>query len=44
MTYKMTFWIKYKCYIIIELTFLEGLILVKKANQNNVIFITIGVF
>ena len=32
-----------KCYIRIELTFLEELMLIKQAHQKSVIFITIGI-
>ena len=34
----------YKCYISIELTFLKELILIKQANQKNVIYATISTF
>ena len=40
----MSFDINYKCYIIIELTFLEELILIKQVHQKNVIFVAIGIF
>ena len=34
----------YKCYIMIELTFLKGLIkIVKQVHQKSVIFATIGI-
>ena len=33
-----------KCYIMIELTFLNKLILIKQVNQKIVIFVTIGSF
>ena len=34
----------YKCYIIIELTFLEGFLFIKQAHQKSVMFVTIGIF
>ena len=33
----------YKCYIIIELTFLEGFLFIKQAHQKRVMFVTIGI-
>ena len=33
----------YKCYILIELTFLKVLVLIKQVNQKSVIFLTIGI-
>ena len=33
----------WKCYIMIELTFLMELILVKQAHQKGVMFVTIGI-
>lgn len=36
--------IKYKCYIVIELTFLKELLLIKQANQKTVIVVIIGTF
>ena len=33
-----------KCYIMKDLTFLKKLILIKQVHQNNVIFVTIGIF
>ena len=41
---KNSFCIKYKCYIMIELTFLKELILTKQVHQKTVIFFTIGIF
>ena len=34
----------YKCYTLIELTFLKELILIKQVNQKSVVFVTIGIF
>ena len=34
----------YKCYILIELTFLKELTLIKQANQKSAIFVTVGIF
>ena len=34
----------YKCYIMIELTFLKELILVKQVHKNSVTFGTFGIF
>ena len=34
----------FKCYILIELTFLKNLMLTRQANKKSPIFITIGVF
>ena len=36
--------INYKCYTMIELTFLNELMLIKQTNQKSVIFVTIGIF
>ena len=33
-----------KCTIMIELTFLNQLMLIRQANQNNVMFATIGIY
>ena len=33
----------YECYISIELTFLNGLMLIKQTNQKSAIFATIGI-
>ena len=33
----------YKCYILIELTFLKELMLIKLAHQKNVIFVNISI-
>ena len=33
----------YKCYILIELMFLEELMLIKQVNQKSVIFATNGI-
>ena len=33
----------YKCYILIELTFLKELILIEELHQKSVIFVTIGI-
>ena len=38
----MIFCIKYRCYIMIELTFLKELMLIRQATQKRAIFITIG--
>ena len=34
----------YKCYIMIELTFLKELMLIKQVPQKSVMFVTIGMF
>ena len=34
----------YKCYILVELTFLKELMLIRQANQRSVTFATIGSF
>ena len=34
----------YKCYIMIELSFLKESILIKQVHQKSVMFVTIGVF
>ena len=34
----------YKCYILIELTFLKELMLLRQANEKSAIFVTIGIF
>ena len=34
----------YKCYILIELTFLKKLMLIKQTNQKSAIFVTISIF
>ena len=41
---KNKFCINDKCYIMIESTFLKKLILIKQANQKNMIFVAIGIF
>ena len=33
----------YKCYILIELTFLKKMMLLKEVDQKSAIFVTIGV-
>ena len=38
---KKYFYIKYRCFIIIELTFLKELILIKQVDQKSLIFVTI---
>ena len=38
----MIFCIRYRCYIMIELTFLKELMLIRQATQKSAIFITIG--
>ena len=38
----MIFCIKYRCYIMIELTFLKELMLIRQATQKSAIFITTG--
>ena len=37
-------WIKLKCYVIIELTFLNELMLIRLANQKSVTFTSVAVF
>ena len=34
----------YKCYIIIELTFLKELMIIRQASQKSAIYVTIGIF
>ena len=34
----------YKCYILIEMTFLKGLMLIIQANEKSAIFVTIDIF
>ena len=41
---KINFSIKYKCYIMIELTFFKGLMLIREVNQRSVTFVTTGAF
>ena len=41
---KISSCIKYKCYIMIELTLLKELMLIWQANQKSVIFAAIGIF
>ena len=41
---KYFFCVKYKCYIMIELTLLKGLLLIRQVNQKSLIFVTIGIF
>ena len=41
---KMSFCIKYKCYIMIDLTFLKELMLIIQANQRSAIFVIIDIF
>ena len=41
---KISFCIKYKCYIMIELTFRKELMLITQTNQKSAIFDTIGIF
>ena len=41
---KYSFCKKYKCYILIELTFLKELILIKQVQQKSVLFVTIAIF
>ena len=38
------FCIKYKCYILIELTFLKELMLIRQMNQKSVIFVIVFIF
>ena len=33
----------YKCYVMIELTFLKEMMLIRQANQRSAIFVTIGI-
>ena len=40
---KTCFCIKYKWYIMIELTFLSELMLVRQVNQKSAIFVIIGI-
>ena len=39
----ISFCIKYKCYIMIELTFLKDLILIRQVNQRSAIFVTMAI-
>ena len=41
---KISFCIKYKCYIMTELTFRKELMLITQTNQKSAIFDTIGIF
>ena len=41
---KISFFIKYKCYIMIELTFLEEVMLMRQLNQKTTTFLAIGIF
>ena len=41
---KISFCIKYKCYLMIELLILKELILIRQANQKSGIFLTSGIF
>ena len=34
----------YKCYIMIELTFLKKLMLIRQENKKGTIFVAIGIF
>ena len=36
--------VHYKCYVMVELTFLKEMILIKQVNQDCKIFVTIGIF
>ena len=41
---KIGFCIKYKCYIMIELTLLKELMLIQQRHQKSAIFVTISIF
>ena len=41
---KISFCIKYKRFILIELMFLKELILIRQGNQKSAIFVSIGIF